>query len=51
VRGLVHWRVLEGPPTTKGERATVQAAFNRWAAESGLPLCQLSQILAASTNA
>jgi len=28
----------------------VQDAFNRWAAESGRPLCHLSLILAASTE-
>lgn len=50
VRGLIHWRALSSPPTTKGERAAAQRAFNAWAAETGQPLSQLSQILARSTD-
>ncbi len=38
------------PPKNRQDRATVQAAFNAWAAESGRPLCQLSLILAASVE-
>ena len=50
VRALHHWDVLEGEPKTKSARAAVQAAFNRWADETGRPLCQLSQILAMSVD-
>ncbi len=49
-KGLVHWRVIEGAPTTRADRALMQQAFDRWAAETGRPLCQLSQILALSID-
>lgn len=38
--------VVEAPPRTARDLATVQAAFNAWASATGRPLCQLSQILA-----
>jgi 3-methyladenine DNA glycosylase Tag len=51
---LKHWGVPvalgAAPPKNRQDRATVQAAFNAWAAESGRPLCQLSLILAASVE-
>jgi len=50
VHALVHWGVLTSAPTTKGERAAIQRAFDRWADETDLPLCQLSQILALSVD-
>jgi 3-methyladenine DNA glycosylase Tag len=49
--GLKHWGVLAAAPKNRGDRAAVQQSFNAWAAESGRPLCQLSLILAASTDA
>jgi hypothetical protein len=45
---LKHWGAAEGPVKSRQDRAAVQACFNAWAAETGRPLCQLSQILAAS---
>ncbi len=42
--------VVDSKPTTAPARAAVQAAFNRWAAESGRPLCQISRILALSVS-
>ena len=42
--------VLTSAPTTKEERAAIQRAFDRWADETDLPLCQLSQILALSVD-
>ena len=50
VKGLQHWGVTESPPKGKKDRAAVQEAFNRWAAETGLPLSQLSMTLAASVD-
>lgn len=49
-KALPHWGVTEGPPKGKKDRAAVQTAFNRWAAETRLPLSQLSMILAASVD-
>ncbi len=48
VRALIGAGVVKRKPTTKGERAAVQDAFNRWAEETGRPLCHLSKILAVS---
>ena len=45
---LQRWGAVQGPPKTRQDRAAVQSCFNAWAAETGRPLCQLSQILAAS---
>jgi len=40
--------VIEKGLTSKRDLAAAQAMFNRWAEESGRPLCQLSRILACS---
>jgi 3-methyladenine DNA glycosylase Tag len=48
VAGLKHWGAVDAPPKNRKDRASVQTAFNAWAAETGRPLCQLSLILAAS---
>ena len=48
VRALNRWGAVEGTPKGKAARRLVQEAFNRWAEESGRPLCQLSMILARS---
>ncbi len=45
---LKRWGAFEGPVKNRKDRAAVQTIFNAWAAESDRPLCQLSQILAAS---
>ncbi len=48
MRGLVHWQICAAPPTSKADRAAVQRQFGAWAAATGRPYCQLSQILALS---
>ncbi len=47
---LGHWGVFEGVPKSKGDCRRVQAAFNEWAAATGLPLSQLSMTLALSVD-
>lgn len=43
--------VIDKAPATKKGWAAVQAAFNRWQAESGLPLTTISRVLAQSIGA
>jgi 3-methyladenine DNA glycosylase Tag len=50
VRALGHWDAVEGNPKTKAGQRQAQEVFNRWAEESGRPLCQLSMILARSVD-
>jgi 3-methyladenine DNA glycosylase Tag len=50
VAALQHWSVIEGEPKGKAERAKLQALFNAWAEETGLPLAHLSVTLAASVD-
>jgi 3-methyladenine DNA glycosylase Tag len=50
VKALQRWGVTEGPPKGKKDRARVQAQFNAWAEETGLPLSQLSMTLAGSVD-
>jgi len=50
VRALNHWGAFAGEPKGKRNRGQVQAAFNRWAEESGLPLSQISMTLALSVD-
>jgi 3-methyladenine DNA glycosylase Tag len=50
VKGLNHWGAFSGEPKTKPDRAQVQAIFNGWANETGLPLAHLSMTLAASVD-
>ena len=50
VRGLGYWQAFDGIPKSKRDKVEVQRIFNRWAEESGLPLCQLSMTLAMSTD-
>jgi 3-methyladenine DNA glycosylase Tag len=47
---LKHWGAVQGPPKNRNDREAVQACFNAWAAETRRPLCQLSLILAGSTE-
>ena len=49
VAALQHWAAL-APSKNRGGRAAAQALFNRWAAESGRPLSQISLILAMSVD-
>lgn len=50
VSALNHWGAFAGEPKGKAARKTVQAVFNQWADETGLPLSHLSVILAASVD-
>ena len=50
VAALDHWGAFAGAPKNKADRAKVQAIFNAWAAETGLPLGHLSMTLAASVD-
>ena len=50
VKALNRWGGYDGEPTGKKARAAVEAAFNAWADESGLQLCQISRILALSVD-
>jgi 3-methyladenine DNA glycosylase Tag len=49
-RALIDAGVVEKRPTGKADKARVQKAFNAWASETGLPLCQLSRMLAFSVD-
>ena len=49
-QALVHWQVADRPPTGKGDRKKMQAAFNDWTAATGRPLSHLSKILAQSVD-
>ena len=48
VKRLVEEGVVEGLPTSRKAMAAVQAAFNRWQAESGQSLTTISRVLAQS---
>lgn len=50
IKALNKWGGYEGDPKGKKARAQVQIAFNAWAEESTLPLCQVSRILALSVD-
>ena len=50
VKALDHWGAFKGEPKGKADRAKVQAIFNDWADETGLPLAHLSMMLAASVD-
>ena len=49
IAALKHWAELP-PPKNRKDRAAAQACFNAWGAESGLPLSQMSLILALSVD-
>ena len=49
IAALKHWVALP-PPKNRKDRAAAQACFNAWGAESGLPLSQMSLILALSVD-
>lgn len=42
--------IVDKTPTSQKDLAIVQETFNRWHAESGRPLCQLSVMLAHTVN-
>jgi 3-methyladenine DNA glycosylase Tag len=50
VGALRRFELVDVRPTTRADRAAVQEIFNGWAAETGRPLCQLSQILAMASD-
>ncbi len=50
VAALQHWGAFAGEPKNKADRAKVQAVFNSWADETGMPLAHLSMTLAASLD-
>ncbi|MDX5371236.1 MAG: DNA-3-methyladenine glycosylase I [Pseudomonadaceae bacterium] len=50
VAALKAQEIVDKAPTSQKELAAVQAAFNRWQAQSGRPLCQLSVMLAHTVN-
>ena len=45
---LAEMGVMTGKPTSKGAQRQAQHAFNTWKDQSGLPLCQISTLLAMS---
>ncbi|MBV8119417.1 MAG: DNA-3-methyladenine glycosylase I [Alphaproteobacteria bacterium] len=47
---MQRWGAVATAPKSRRDRQAVQDCFNGWAAETGRPLCQLSLILAASTE-
>ena len=50
VAALVAAQVIAKKPTTRDAKAATAEAFNRWATETGRPLCQISRILALSVG-
>ncbi len=46
IGALIDNDIVSRPPTGKAAKRQVATAFNAWADETGLPLCQLSMILA-----
>jgi 3-methyladenine DNA glycosylase Tag len=50
IAALNHCKAFAGEPKTKSDRTKVQAAFNAWAGETGLPLAHLSMTLALSVD-
>lgn len=51
VARLIAEEVIAKPPTSRRDMASVQAAFNTWATQSGRSLTEISQTLAASIDA
>ncbi len=50
VKALDAWGAYSGGAKGKGELRKVQAIFNHWSAESGLPLAHVSMILAQTVD-
>jgi 3-methyladenine DNA glycosylase Tag len=50
VSALNRWEAFAGEPKGKAARGAVQAAFNGWAEETGMPLAHLSVTLAMSVD-
>lgn len=49
-QAMTYWGVADGKLHTKAGMRAAQARFNDWQAETGRPMCQLSQILAFSIS-
>lgn len=47
---LIAQGIVNKQPISQRDLAAVQEAFNSWQAQSGRPLCQLSMLLALTTN-
>jgi len=50
VKALTLEGVIDGAPDTKKARKATQAAFDRWAEESGRPFAHISRVLAMSVD-
>jgi 3-methyladenine DNA glycosylase Tag len=50
IRALNRWGACQGEPKSQKARLIVQDCFNNWSLESSRPLCQVSMILALSTQ-
>jgi hypothetical protein len=50
VGGLNKWDAVSGEVKSKADRAKAEAALLGWAEETKRPLCQISMILARSTD-
>ena len=50
VKALEQQRIVDKPPTSRKALAAVQDAFNRWRAESGRSLAEISRTLACSVG-
>lgn len=50
VSALAHWGAFEGKAASRSSHRAIQAVFNTWQTQSGLALCQISQILALSVR-
>ena len=50
VAALNAQKIVDKVPTSLRDLAIVQEAFNQWHTESGRPMCQLSMMLAYTTN-
>lgn len=50
VAALNAQNIVDKVPSSKRDQALVQEVFNQWHADSGLPMCQLSAMLAFTAN-
>lgn len=50
VAALAHWAGWQGRTSSRQAQQSIQLLFNEWHTQSGLPLCQISQILAMSVD-
>ena len=50
VRALIKWNAIDKEPSGKKAKLHVQEIFNQWSEQAKRPLCQISMILALSTD-